>query len=59
MQFTVLIQCASPFRHQMEAMDGEELVRGADHFVEPNGNVNEMLNVGQEDQVSSACFVKN
>ncbi|XP_026215893.1 protein unc-93 homolog B1 [Anabas testudineus] len=35
----------------MEATGGEELIRHADHFVEPNGNVNEMLNVGQEDQM--------
>lgn len=56
MQFTVLIRCTSLFHQQMEATGGEELIRHADHFVEPNGNVNEMLNVGQEDQVSTAFF---
>lgn len=43
----------------MEATEGDELVRDADDVVGPNGNMNEMLNVGQEDQVSSAVLCKN
>ncbi|KAK2919420.1 protein unc-93 homolog B1 [Channa argus] len=35
----------------MEATGGEELVRDAAEFVPPNGNANEMLNVGDDDQM--------
>lgn len=50
------MHCASRSGHQMEATEGEELVRNADHLLGPNGHGNEMLNVGQEEQVSSAVL---
>lgn len=56
MQFPEVFQCTSPFGHQMEAAAGEELIREADNLIPPNGNMNELLNVGQVDQVSAALM---
>ncbi|KAG7214490.1 hypothetical protein INR49_023002 [Caranx melampygus] len=40
------------FSTQMEATDGEEQIRDGDHLVAPpNGGINELLNVGQEDNM--------
>lgn len=59
----LVIYSITPFGHQMEASDGEEHIRDADRVVAPpNGGMNELLNVGQEDniqgQVSSAVLWK-